>query len=685
MTSQLKGRRRIGLTLIEVMIATTLTLLLLLSLAQGFKSLSETVSAGRSRLALNDQLRGISSLLRMDLEGITVDSTNPQQYTAATGYFKYYDGPLSDTSATLFNYLQTGTVEQRVGSNRWGDIDDILMFTSKAKDGDWFQGKVPLALLYINNLNKGLAVPISTQAQWAAAWATDVNIASQYAEIAWFMRPLDAFGGLTAQEITGGIYGPVPPEIEVIDSERYVDLNGDGVLDPDGMPDKLALCRRVLLVRPDLDISRNALTNQAFVGLDPQLTMSPFSWSSVNPNAGRYMMRFAYQRSDVSVRAVRSEFAAFNSATGIMTLQTNSLSDLQLPENRFAHYIRPLPNSSTTLPMLALTSESSSTGNFLALFDEVCGAVSPAFSSVNLTPTDRGFIPASFFRTQITLDSTNPSRVGASRATLEELVASNVVAFDIKGYDRSVKLLASPGADGGWGTRGVDDDLATPLAVDDLLEAGWPGTDDLSLSPSDPGYSRIVALAASASPVFAKSGAFVDIDWSRKVINAPHRLASGKQRIGMAGFPSLPTSIASLWVSNLSGVQLTSTNSIEPSFSFVRSGAVSLLPPSGSPIAYQPCFDTFTDFYESDGQVMETVSGMIVFAREGLIRFGESRPPLILVPDLGTDGLGNDDFEKETSPPIPYFLPAIQATIRVQDYSAGTLQQISVVHDLTNL
>ena len=132
-----------GLTLIEVLIATTLTLLMMLALAQGFKSLSETVSAGRSRLTLSDQLRGISSLLRSDLTGLTVDSSNPQSTLSANGYFKYYDGPISDFSATLFNFLTTGTVEERLSANRWGDIDDIVMFTSKADDGEWFRGKVP--------------------------------------------------------------------------------------------------------------------------------------------------------------------------------------------------------------------------------------------------------------------------------------------------------------------------------------------------------------------------------------------------------------------------------------------------------------------------------------------------------------------------------------------------------------
>ena len=41
-------------------------------------------------------------------------------------------------------------------------------------------------------------------------------------------------------------------------------------------------------------------------------------------------------------------------------------------------------------------------------------------------------------------------------------------------------------------------------------------------------------------------------------------------------------------------------------------------------------------------------------------------------------------YEKETGAPLSYRLPSIQATIRVQDFTAGNLQQISVVHDLKN-
>jgi len=678
---------RVGLTLIEVMVATTLTLLLLLALAQGFKSLSETVSAGRSKLGLSDQLRGISSLLKSDLAGLTVNSSNPQPSMAATGYFKYYDGPISDTSATLFNYLPIGTVEQRVGSNRWGDIDDVLMFTTQSEQGALFSGKMPLALLYINSLNKGIPVPLASRADWLVAWQTDVSIASRYAEIAWFMRPLNDDGTIDIQETMPPAYSDTPPETSVIDFATVVDLDGDSIPDPDGMPDRLALCRRVFLIRPDLDIARTPASNVAFMGIDPQVTMSALPLFETSVNSFKYAMRFAYQRCDLSVRLNYNEFVAVSSLGP--TLKTNSLAELQRPENRFAHYAMPLralglgtapanDPQGTTLPILALTSEATASGNYLNLTNQIFGTLSPAFSAVNVAPSDRGFIPSAFFRTNITLDSTG--NVLTAIPTLEEIVASNVVAFDVKGYDLAVKQLASPGADGGWGDAGVNDDGLN--ATDDILEAGWPGTDDLSLTPSDPGFSRALSTTATLPLVSANSGAFVDLDWSRKVINAPHRLSAGTARLGMAGVAALPV-LNSLWSSNLSGVDINSFSTIEPSASLVKSGCVSING-TGNAFVYQPCFDTFTDAYESDGELQENVGGFFIAARDSLRRFGRVSTTLTGIPDLGTDGLGNDDLEKETSPPFAYRLPSFQATIRVQDFTAGTLQQISVVHELTN-
>lgn len=146
---------RRGMTLIEVLIATALTLLIMLALAQGFKTMSEGVTAGRARLTGSDQLRSLSGLLRSDLNGLTVNTnTLPQSYQSANGYFMYYDGPISDSTAMLFNYNPAGAeIEDRISASRWSDIDDVVMFTAKARDGEWFRGRVPLALLKIHQFN----------------------------------------------------------------------------------------------------------------------------------------------------------------------------------------------------------------------------------------------------------------------------------------------------------------------------------------------------------------------------------------------------------------------------------------------------------------------------------------------------------------------------------------------------
>ncbi len=678
-----------GLTLIEVMIATTLTLLLMLALAQGFKTLSETVSAGRSKLTMSDQLRGISTLLRSDLEGLTVDSSNPQSSLASNGYFKYYDGPLSDFTATLFNYLPAGTVEQRVSANRWGDIDDIVMFTAKAKEGEWFRGKVPKALLLVSNLNKGIPIPSMSVSDWNEAWATDVSIASQYAEIAWFMRPLQE----SDQSATAPVSQRYPINIQELQPTGYSIPPETSVSDftpgaGDGMPDRIALCRRVLLIRPDLDISESAASTAAFSGRDPQLIMKPLTPGGTVPSF-RYMMRFPYQRCDLSVRPITNDFVAASSG---LTVQCNSLADLQRPENRFSHYTIPLPvlglGLGTSMPLLALTSEVGSSGNYLSLTNQAFGFLSPASPSIPVQPADRGFIPSCFFRTKITLNPTTQTQVGSAVPTLEEIVASNVVAFDLKGYDLSVKQLANVGADGAWGAASVDDD--GDGTVDNFTEAGWPGTDDLSLTPSDPGYSKALINASSlVSPsqpaVFSNSGAFVDIDWSRKVINASHNLSTGVVQLGMA---NIPASVSTLWTSNLSGVQF-GASGIQRKTSFVKSGSYFVEPTTGV-VVYQPCFDTFTDAYESDGEYMEFViagagDASYVAWRDGLRRFGiGSGTAPSGSGDQGTDGIGIDEIEKETGAPISYRLPSIQATIRVQDYTAGNLQQISIVHELNS-
>lgn len=661
---------RSGLTLIEVLIATTITLLMMLALAQGFKALSQTVSEGRSKLILSDQLRGLSQLLRNDLEGRTTDSSTPQSGLLPMGYFKYYDGPISDATAALFNHLPTAvpsSVESRLSASRWGDVDDILMFTAKAAPGQVFRGKVPWALLMINSLNNGGTLPPGWS--WTTAWLTDVTISSEYAEIVWFMMPMNELNSID----------PNSPDTMVFDVIPGVDRDGDGVADTDGMPDRIALCRRVLLIRPDLNITPtpamigSAVMNGGAAG--DYLTMQPrqpvLGITNATINTFRHMMQYPYQRCDLSVRPVSVPVPVpINGLDYFTSIGTNSIESLQLLENRFAHYGCPIGLTGTTIPSLALSSEPSAT-SYLAM-------TNPVFANIGLTPAlanfrDRGFLPSCFMRTKPV-----PNSAGGydNVPQLEEVVASNVVAFDLKGFDTSVKQLANPGADGGWGDVGVDDDLK--LGVDNVGEAGWPGTDDLSLTPADPGYGvQLYDIATLGATYEAQSGtgAYVDAGWGSKVYNSVHPKSSGPVSMTTLTAAQL-SNVVKFFPTSLSLIDLNAlANGLVPASSLYDSGTAYV--DTSLHQSYQPAFDTFTTVYEYDGEALYRGPNGLVW-QQGLRRFGFTTT--FYLADVGAAGFG----AKEAIPQIPYRLPSIQATIRVQDVTAGSIQQVVVAHDLTN-
>jgi type II secretory pathway pseudopilin PulG len=632
-----KRTSSLGMTLIEVLIATAMTMLIMLALAQGFKTTSQSISSGRARLTGSDQLRSISTLLRSDLQGLTVSTqVHPQSVKSPTGYFMAYDGPLTDSTAMLFNYVPTGVeIEDKLSASRWSDIDDLVMFTAKAADGQWFYGRVPLALMKIHSG----ATSVTFQ-----DWLTDVTIASEYAEIVWFMRPLNEVGMLNNPDPqnSGGNYSYSPSSTPVNDVIPVVDLNGDNIPDPDGMPDRVALCRRVLLIRPDLDI---ALTKVSGLANDPQLTAAPMLVDSNEPDSFRYQMRFAYQRTDLSVR---KEWDASNSR---FVLKTNSLGDLQRPENRFAHFCLPAGGSSASLPILALTNEANSNGNYRTMTDLAMSGVNPT--------NDRGFLPAAFCRTNLVATGNGTYQ---PQFTQEEIVASNIVGFDIRGYDSSALQVYTPGVDGGWGTLGQDENNSS--GADDVAEAAWPGSDDLIVGPSDPGYA---AVLSGGTIVPASSGAFVDLSWGFRVVN---QLKNATQ----STYGLVPNN-TSIWGSALSGYEPISGGIID---SMIRSGKFST-----TFSIHQPTFDTFSDYYESDGNLQ--ASGV---SENGMVAYGAT-PVQSTSPDRGIDGIDNnnngvidEESERDTSPPYRYAMPAVQIKLRIQDQTAGTLQELSMVHSL---
>lgn len=171
----------LGFTLVEMLIATTLSLLILGAVIQMFGSVSNSVTDSRALLETADRLRLAGARLQQDLTGVTVrvDQAPPRKPEENQGYFEYIEGPMgvqpvdttnlaaaarpipvnSDVADTADANLQP--IDYHPLDSTIGDVDDILMFTTRS-DTQSFVGK--------------------------CAYPTQHAIRSDTAEVAWFVR-----------------------------------------------------------------------------------------------------------------------------------------------------------------------------------------------------------------------------------------------------------------------------------------------------------------------------------------------------------------------------------------------------------------------------------------------------------------------------------------------------------------
>ncbi len=151
-----------GFTLIEVLVATALSLLLLSGVVLMFSRVTESVTASRAMLESADRLRLTAARLQQDLAGETVDMSKIWHHPEDNeGYFEYIEGPV--TQANAASYAVSSDIPGTPGDTTVGDFDDILMFTTRS-NGQPFVGKVPTAV------------------------SPSGTIQSDVAEVAWFVR-----------------------------------------------------------------------------------------------------------------------------------------------------------------------------------------------------------------------------------------------------------------------------------------------------------------------------------------------------------------------------------------------------------------------------------------------------------------------------------------------------------------
>lgn len=148
--------RRSAMTLVEMLVATAVTLIMMAAIAQLFGTLGQGVNGTRSLTEIDDRMRAVAFRLRSDLEGGTapVYESPPLSPDRNMGYFETIEGPMTDRSILDVPYVD-GANDDRLR----GDVDDALLLTTRS----------PTALFSGRSGGQGIQSPL--------------------AEVVWYCRP----------------------------------------------------------------------------------------------------------------------------------------------------------------------------------------------------------------------------------------------------------------------------------------------------------------------------------------------------------------------------------------------------------------------------------------------------------------------------------------------------------------
>lgn len=729
---------RRGFTIVEMLIAMVITLLMMAALGRAFALIGETIRDSRIEVDLSVQLRQITRRLTDDLSRCTVRVDRPARQQEGRGYFVYYDGPLSSASGILLGESPSESNESTYQSSKYSDFDDYIAFTAEAEKDNWFSGKVPRFI--IDAKQAELDSDYNPTSDPGYDPLEPVVITSKYAEIIYFASPqyatqtdeADPSQEIFVYDTATGTRNPVP-----------LDIDGDLI------PDTIRLHRRVLLIRPDLNLNSGALAQyspSSFSYMMPDVW--PADTTTSHPAiktpgthgiseaqtdlAWLIGMAVVHQQCDLSVRRVLNRGGRPTTAVA-----ANSLADLTYPHNRFAHVRMPpsadglpvglpipsgTPYGYTSMPLLAMGGPHqllirAGTGDN-APSDHVVPPFAPNSGAATVTPLFlNGFLRPEFVLGQDLTHTDYPGDGWGIERRGEDVIASNIVGFDVRGFDRSAAVLLTSGVDGVYGGPGGSGTMA---------DAGASGSDDLAITPGDAGFFEVVRNAAVAQPsptdvppqpaVVGMRGAFVDLFYPFQAGGTLRGLEPIRRDIHLtaAGTPgprvpfdsnntaihrratALLRSDLSAYSSSNHQAMLAGTTS-NPYRSYYSDGLFKsgrmLLDGNRRIILLQPAYDTFTDGYERDGFRQDdglAVGGSGTGTLWWLNHSTTGEPPSGTfrdsldsgsngVADASGSGVADDASEQETSPPFAVTMPALQITIRVENPTTRQLQQMSVV------
>ncbi len=166
-----------GYTLVEILITTTLTLILLAAVVQMFSSVAQSITNSRAVLESADRLRSAAARLQMDLQGVTVTMRPPRSPEDGEGYFEYIEGAVTQTNTGPYGIPQPINTDNGQYDTSVGDYDDILMFTTRSTGRPFVIGAAPVYFVGAAPVYDAVNAQFGTQ-----------SVQTDVAEVAWFIR-----------------------------------------------------------------------------------------------------------------------------------------------------------------------------------------------------------------------------------------------------------------------------------------------------------------------------------------------------------------------------------------------------------------------------------------------------------------------------------------------------------------
>ena len=287
------------------MVSTVVSLILILGVVEAFRIIGEAVADGRSALTLSGQIRTVTTRLNNDLVAVTSPARSWMQQGAGLGYFEIGEGPVTDS----FNYGPDGEPGVAgVDDDGNGLIDDYSDLGWPGADGE-------PGVAGTDDDGNG-TVDDSSELGWPGSDDSDDTFSLYFRSMLGDFDDYIAFTMRSREgEFTGNFFGPIQSnDAEVIWWTELDDANQNGRWD--ALPlETFTLRRRILLVRPDVDLPNNYLN----------LTLAQAI------AAKKYLL----ENFDLSIHI--EEYPP-NADPKIFRVVANSLTDLTQRHNRVGHF-----------------------------------------------------------------------------------------------------------------------------------------------------------------------------------------------------------------------------------------------------------------------------------------------------------------------------------------------------------